>query len=362
MNPLSYKPHVAEVLPRLRRFYERQAGDQILATMAIPSPTLDDFARRYPQPECDYPDPAERADYWDRLWRERIAVEDDSMPAAVLSEFDQGLYCGLLGGEVRFLAHKDSGWVSSMTPALLSDWSEFDRLRFDPANLWWQRYQNQIRVFLERGRGKWGISHLIATNGLNLVFELVGATKTYLSLDESPDYVERAIELAFDLNMRVQSEFFATVPLFEGGTFSNFGQWFPGRIVSESVDPFHMTSVAYFERWGRAPLERLLAQFDGGVLHLHGNGRHLVEAAATVRGLKGVLLLDDRGFPAAFDVVAELKARMGDVPVAVFADYPKFADRLARHDLPGGVLYQVRGVPDVATANRLMEAVRAYRV
>ena len=132
------------------------------------------------------------------------------------------------------------------------------------------------------------------------------------------------------------------MPLLEGGTFSNFAQWIPGRIVSESLDPFHMTSVAYFERWGREPAERILGAFDGGVIHIHGNGRHLLEAAATLEGLKAILLMDDRGFPAAFDVLADLKARVGDVPVAVFADYAKFVERLHRHELPGGVMYQVQ--------------------
>jgi hypothetical protein len=132
--------------------------------------------------------------------------------------------------------------------------------------------------------------------------------------------------------------------------------------VSESIDPFHMTSVDYFERWGREPAERILATFDGGVIHIHGNGRHLLEAAATIRGLKALLLLDDRGFPRAFDIIRDLKARVGDVPVAVFADYEPFCERLRRHDLPGGVLYRVQHVPHVDAANRCQEDVRAYRV
>jgi hypothetical protein len=173
--------------------------------------------------------------------------------------------------------------------------------------------------------------------------------------------VRRAIDFAFDLNVRVQQTFFANVPSVEGGTLSNFAQWLPGRVVSESIDPYHMTSVAYFERWGREPAERIMNRFDGGVIHVHGNGRHLLEAAATLRGLKAILLLDDRGFPAAFDVIEELKARVGGVPVSLFAPYEAFVDCLRRHALPGGVFYQVRGVPDVSLANRCMEEVRAYR-
>jgi hypothetical protein len=350
------------VLTRLSALYEGQARDRVFATMDVPGPTLADFARRYPQPECDYPDPLERARFWDALFRERVDIEDDSLPGAYLSEFDQGLYGGLLGGEVRFLAHREVGWVSSMLPPLLSNWSEFERLRFDPSHPWWARYGRQLEVFVEQGGGKWGISHFILIDALNFVFELVGATQTYLSVEQCPDQVRRAIDFAHDLNVRVQRTFFESVPMLQGGTLSNFAQWIPGRIVSESLDPYHMTSVDYFERWGREPAERMLGAFDGGVLHIHGNGRHLLRAVATLRGLKAVLLLDDKGFPLACDVLPELKARTGDVPVALFIEYPKFVERLERHELLGGVMYQVRNVPDVAAANRCMEKVRAYRV
>jgi hypothetical protein len=362
MPSLEYKPNYPEVLERLHAFYDRRYGDRILATMQVPSPAIEDFKASYPTSQCEYPDPETRAEFWDRFLYERISVEDDSMPVAYLSEFDQGLYGGMLGGEVRFMAHPDNGWISSMVPPLLRDWSGFDRLQFNEANPWWQRYLTQLRVFAERSRGKWGVSHFILIDALNFVFELIGATATYLSVEEEPDLVRRAIDLAFDLNVRAQRTFFETIGLFERGTFSNFAQWMPGRIVSESLDPFHMTSVAYFEKWGREPAERILGTFDGGVIHIHGNGRHLLPAASSIRGLRAILLLDDTGFPAAFDVIAELKRRMGDMPTAVHAEYEPFVERLERHALPGGVLYKVNDVPDIDAANRLMEKVRAYRV
>lgn len=362
MQTLAYKPGHSKVIERLRSLYDRRAGDRIFATLTIPSPTLADFARQYPHAQCEYPDPFQRAEFWDRLLAERVTIEDDSLPSAYLSEFDQGLYGGLLGGEVRFMAHPDVGWISSMLPPLLKDWSEFDRLRFDKSHPWWQRYLRQLDIFVQRSRGKWGISHFILIDALNFVFELVGATRAYLSIEECPETVGRAIDFAHDLNVQVHRTFFEVVPMLEGGTFSNFGQWIPGRIVSESLDPYHMTSVHYFEKWGREPAERILGTFDGGVIHIHGNGRHLLKAAATLKGLKAILLLDDLRIPLAFDVLADLKARVGDVPLALFADYAKFVERLDRHDLPGGVVYQVKNVPDVATANRLMEKVRAYRV
>jgi hypothetical protein len=362
MKPsLAYKPHAEAVLERLQGFYERRGEDRIFASMETPSRTLARFRQTHREGFCAYPDPRQRIVFWDSLLRERSALEDDSIPSAYLSELDQGLYGGLLGGEVRFLCHPENGWISSMVPPLLKDWSEFDRLRLDAGHPWFQRYLEQLQVFVEGSAGKFGISHFILIDGLNFLFELFGATRTYLELLDHPEQVRRAIDFAFDLNVWVQEAFFDRVPGLAGGTFSNMVQWIPGRIVSESVDPFHMTSVETFEEWGREPVERLWSHFDGGVLHLHGNGRHLLPAVRSLRGLKALYLGDDRGFPPAFEVLSELKARVGDLPLLVGVDWGPFQSALEEHRLVGGVFYQVRGVPDGATANRFMERVRAYR-
>lgn len=361
MEGLAYKPCAAEVVERLRLLYARQAPDRIFASFSVPSAALDQFARQYAQGFCDYPDPNRRAAFWDRYLAERAGLEDDSIPSAYLSEMDQGLYGGLLGGEVQFLAHPENGWISSMVAPLLSDWSGFDRLRLDTGHPWFRRYRQQLEVFGRAADGKFGISHFILIDGLNFVFELVGATNTYLALSERPEMVRRAIDLAYEINVAVQDEFFARVPGWAGGTFSNMVQWIPGRIVSESVDPFHMTSVACFEQWGREPAERIFAHYDGGVLHIHGNGRHLLEAVCTLRGLKAIYLGDDRGYPSAFEVLPELRARTGDVPLVLEVDWGRFVEALDQQRLCGGVFYRVTGAADIATANRLMERVRAYR-
>mgnify|MGYP005837694803 CR=1 FL=1 len=361
LHTLHYKRNLDEVLERLCALYARRTSDRILASFQVPSRALRTFAIEHAEGFCDYPDPEERIRFWDAFLAERRDLEDDSIPCAYLSEFDQGLYGGLLGGEVQFMCHPENGWISSMVPPLLQDWSAFDILAFNTTHPWWQRYQRQLRVFVEGAEGRFGISHFILINGLNLVFELLGATRTYLSLIERPEMVERAIEMAYALNLTVQRAFFETVPSLRGGTCSNMVQWMPGRIVSESVDPFHMTSVDYFERWGRAPVERILGQFDGGVLHIHGNGRHLLEAVATVRGLKAIYLGDDRAFPPAFEILGELRQRVGDIPLVVGMPWGPFVEALARHELVGGVFYQVSDAPSVAEANRIMERVRVYR-
>jgi len=361
METLQYKRNIDDTIDRLRLFLEDRVQDRIFAMFDVPVRALEEYNSTHPEGYCTYPDPAERTAFWDAYLRERSAVDDDSVPSAYLSEFDQGLYGGLLGGEVQFMCH-DNGWISSMVAPILSDWSEFEGLHFDESHPWFEKYLRQLRIFVDGAAGKFGISHFILIDGLNFVFELVGATKTYESLLERPELVRRAVDFAYDLNVKVQETFFEHVPGFRGGTFSNMVQWIPGKIVSESVDPFHMTSPDYFEIWGRDNIERMFARFDGGVLHIHGNGRHLLDSVKTLRGLKAIWLGDDTGYPKAFEMLHEIKRHTADIPLVVTADYPGFTRKLERNELPGGVFYWVMNTPDVDTANRCMDRVRAYRV
>ena len=358
--PLSYCPSGERILPRLRQLYEHRCQQIVLAKMNVPSQAIKEFAGRNKEGFCDYPDIRKRLEFWDGYMREHILIYDDSIPNAYLTEMDQGLYGGLFDGDVRFLCDTRTGWISSMVPPIMKDWSEFDKLSFGTEHKWYRRYVNQLDKFIQASRGKYGISHFILINGLNFVFELVGATQTYIDLTERPEMVRRAIGLAHKVNLQVHKTFFEKVQLIEGGTCSNFAQWIPGRIVSESIDPFHMTSVDYFERWGREPVERIFSFFDGGVIHIHSNGRHLLKAASTLKGLKAIYLLDEKDNPLAFEVLGDLKKQTGEVPIVCPAKFSAFYQALKEHRLLGGVFYDVSDVPNVQTANNCMDMAREY--
>jgi hypothetical protein len=124
-----------------------------------------------------------------------------------------------------------------------------------------------------------------------------------------------------------------------------------------------MTSIDYFEEWGREPVERIFAQFDGGIVHLHANGRHLLRPASTLKGLKAIVLQDDRDFPPSFEILPEARQQIGDTPLVVFnIEFADFNRLLEAHQLVGGVFYFVKHVPDVSSANRCMDLVRAYQI
>jgi len=81
------------------------------------------------------------------------------------------------------------------------------------------------------------------------------------------------------------------------------------------------------------------------VLPIDANGRHLLEAVSSMRGLNALFLGDDKDFPSAFSVLADLKKRVGEMPLVVQVELPDFLDALETHRLPGGVLYRVLSVP-----------------
>ena len=367
---LRYKANAGEVLERLRLLIGRRALDQIFAAFILPTGAMKGFQAQYAGNfSTEYPDPQQRVRFWDAHLRERELLEDDSIPAAYPSEFDQGLYGGLLGGDVRFLSmpadgYVSSGWISSMVPPLLRDWSEMRQLDLAAArkNVWFERYCRQLSMMSDAAEGKFGICHLIVIDSLNFVFELVGATRTYLSMRETPGEVREAIELAYHLNRMIHDTFFEMVPGVEGGTCSWVMPWLPGRIICESLDPFHMTSAKDLEAWGREPLERLVSDYDGAVLHLHANGWYQLETACSLRGIKALLLVNELRYPPAIEIAWDLRRRSGEMPLSMAVDYVDFLAALHSHGLPGGVFYYVSGAPGIDAANRTMELVREYRV
>jgi len=123
-----------------------------------------------------------------------------------------------------------------------------------------------------------------------------------------------------------------------------------------------MTSVEDYEQWGEKNVQRMFDHFDGGVLHIHSNGRHLLKAVSRLKGLKAILMLDEKDNPPAFDVLTEMKNSVGEVPLVVAVDEDKFEYHLNRNSLPGGVVYGGKSSKSVDEVNRIMERVRNYRI
>lgn len=362
MQQLAYKPNAGHIAERLTDLWSRRAQDRIFAHMMIPSPALLEFECTHQDGPTEYPDPHERITFWDRHLESERHIEDDWLPIAYLSEFDQGLYAGLCGAEIRYMMHSGIGWVSSMCAPMLDDLSRIEELRIDPDHPMLGVLDRQLEIFREGARGKFGIAPFIVIDALNFVAELRGMTQAFIDVIESPEEAERLMRFAYDLNVFVQERVQNALDDFAGGSFVNMGSWAPGRPILFSVDAYHMAAPDYFEEWGRPYIQPLLDHFGGGLLHLHSNGRHLLPNVRTMEGLVCVYLLDEDWAERAYDGLDEYHAQADGVPLVVNCRWDEFVGDLNAKRLPGNVLYQVSGVPSVDEANRVMEKVRGYRV
>jgi len=357
-----YKRNYKQVIGRLNELYSFQGLDRIYAKMNIPNPALEKFKEKKYDGEVDYPNIEERIFFWDEFLSVYSDLEDDSIPSAYLSEFDEGLYGAIVGADIRFMQNTSWGWVSSMVSPFVKDLREFKNFKLDGENLWFKRYTEQLRLFVERSNGKFGVSHFILIDGLNFLIELRGATDTYYDLIDDPEGVRYAIEFSEKLNLWIHNYFFSIVGLYEGGTCSNLAQWLPGRIVSESIDPFHLTSPDMFNVWGRETIQKMFDNFDGGIVHIHSNGHHLIENVAGLKKLKCIALLDEDFNRPVYEKLEQLDTKRGRIPYHISIPYEVFADRLIRKELPSNIFYNVLGVPDKACANKLMAEVKKYKV
>jgi len=329
--------------------------------MNIPNLLIEKYRTEDIDGEVGYPDIAKRAAFWDKTLSIFKNLKDDSIPSCYLSELDEGLYGGLLGGETKFIHSCSNGWISSMTVPFLKNLDYVEEFKLEEENEWFKRYKTQLGQFIDKADGKYAISHFVLSNGLNLFFELRGATNTYYDVMETPDKAGLLVDFAIKLNIWVHEVFFNTVGLIHGGTASINAQWLPGRIVFESVDPFHLTSPDMFEEWGRKPIQKVFDFFDGGIVHLHSNGHHLLENIISLNRLKCIVFYDEDFGTPTYMKLNSLSSKSGGIPMVIPIPYEVFVDKLVKKELPTNILYDVKGAPDVKTSNEVMDEVKNYR-
>ena len=349
---------------RLNELLTGRGMDRVYAIMPQRNPVIAEYAAGHQAGEVPFPDIEERAQFWTRVCAAHPAgLLDDSVPNCYLWEFDQGLIGGVLGADVRMLCEPASGHITSMTKPLAHNLEEALQARWDESSIWWRRYIGQMDVFARAAaRNGFGISHMTVLSGLNFLLELCGATDAYLALIDEPALAREVMAYSVRINQIIQRAFFDHVPLYAGGTASYAIQWMPGRVIAESVDSFHMTSVDWFEEHGRWILEQTVQPFDGMMMHLHANGLHLLQGVSTVSKLQIITLGDDVTVPfRIYERLAELDKLRGPVPLAASIPCAVFEERLNAGTLTPNVLYYVQDVAGVDAANRLMERVRAYR-
>jgi hypothetical protein len=361
MATLAFKRNAMATAQRLRMLWDRQSLDCTFAHMMVCTQTLRKFAETHVDGPTIYPDPCERIRFWESSLSETRDLEDDWLPIAYLSEFDQGIVGGALGEDMRFMMHKDIGWISSMCAPVMDNLADCNLLRIDPEASAIKLMDEQVRIFSDCARGKFGVAPFIIIDGMNFVAEMRGMTQAFEDVIDNPEAVVRMMDFALEFNAFLQERVRGMTDGFMGGSFVNMGSWCPGNPVLFSVDAYHMASPDFYYQWGVPHLQMMLDRFGGGLLHLHSNGWHLLPHVVKLRHLKCIYFADEKWNPRAYDQLPKLHKQAAGTPLIISCQYGEFERDLDASRLPGNVLYDVQNVPSVEQGNRLMEKVRAYR-
>ena len=174
-----YKKNAEQVYERMTELFSGNGKDKIYAKL-IPK----DRKRTVYENADDVPYPEVTENDLEQLLNDYIDftdLEDDGFPFKYPREFDQGLYGAIFGAKVRF--NRDGGGISSMSYPFAKDLSEVADYKLDENNVWYQRYKSRVELYTKCLKGKIGISDIICINGLNFMYEMIGATDTYYCLD-----------------------------------------------------------------------------------------------------------------------------------------------------------------------------------
>jgi hypothetical protein len=341
-----YRPDVDEVVARYRQYWEGRMPDRLLAMVSL---TDEDITR----PWGEWPDYERAWEEFDRLFRRRVPIRDDSIPAA-LPGLGMGPWGGMFGAEVKL-----QPMVSASKP--FPSLEALRNLGFDRDSYWVRRQLEAVEYFCQRSRGRFAVAPPETPSGVNFLYGLRGVD-VFIDLLEQPELCLQIIDWLRPICIWLVEQFKALTGSYQDGVFDHWQVWLPGNPVWLSVDMNCQCSPEFYDRFGFQDTQAFIDRFGGGFLHLHKpTGTYLLPKLVKHTRMMGIEFLHDLGFlETCFEGLEEIR-RIVPGGIHIDCDFRQFTERLQARTLPAGIIYHVKNCPGVDEANRLMSAVRDYR-
>ncbi|MCW5977927.1 MAG: hypothetical protein KIT09_07605 [Bryobacteraceae bacterium] len=387
-----YKRDPAGAMDRLVKFWRREARERILITTLPPNPYWDRYLQdrgytaRYrisapgyaltyfPEDVSSFPaqclaveDPGRVIEMIDIQQRLCLDLEDDSLPVGYPSlHFGEGVFGAFAGAAVEFSSNGLYTWSATSAPPV-REWDDMEGVLAAPLREPWRsRFESMAKYAAAHAAGGYGLRTFITIDTLNLAVEWRGSTAAYTDVIDAPEKLERIFDHGVALNQEVIALETAHLDPYNHRVFENpaFCALAPaiGKPVL-SIDAFTLVAPRLYRELGLPYQQRLIDQFGGAHMHLHGTKLYkLLPAVAQLRGLLSIELGDDGLGPADPSPIENLRRIQdeitGDAPLFVHCDGRQFSRGLQARTLAGGVHYCVRDVGGIAEANAL--AARAH--
>ncbi|MHB9090700.1 MAG: uroporphyrinogen decarboxylase/cobalamine-independent methonine synthase family protein, partial [Chloroflexota bacterium] len=158
------------------------------------------------------------------------------------------------------------------------DWSEMERVRFDPANPWFQRLAEFTAKLKEHAAGRYPVgAGLLGATPSDLMMIFRGQERFAVDMYDSPALVVTLAERSVQFCVDAMAHIMALVPTYHGGwtgTIRYF--WAPEPMLETGEDLAFMMSPAAHKRFV-VPIHRAFCRhYPCNILHLHSAQLHTV--------------------------------------------------------------------------------------
>jgi hypothetical protein len=234
-------------------------------------------------------DPAQNAAWLDRAEQSLLARADmpDDMPPAIVAGGGVHFTGAIFGAPIRVTAN-----MLTSDP-ILPDWAAAKDVRYDPGNPWVQRALGLARQLLTRSAGRYAVTPGLIEGPSDICASLRGITELAGDLYTHPEEVRALAKVGAEAWAAYLRAMHAIVPLYDGGTVTQWNVWAPGRAAAFQEDFCTVISPRQYREFFQ-PLDRELArQVDIFWVHVHAGEIHLVSELLTMAEVRGVQIVHD---------------------------------------------------------------------
>lgn len=236
-----------------------------------------------------YYDPAQNADLLEQA-EQGLAMRaqwPDDMPPALVAGGGVHFTGAVFGAPVRA--------TSNMLTAepIIDDWYQANAIRYDPDNIWVRRALGLAQQLVARSAGHYAVIPGLIEGPSDICAALRGITRLARDLYEHPTEVTRLASKGAEAWQALARDLFAIIPLYDGGTVTQWNLWAPGRAAALQEDFCTVISPRQYRQFF-LPLDRKLARsVDLLWVHVHAGAIHLVDELLTIEEIRGIQIVND---------------------------------------------------------------------
>jgi len=211
----------------------------------------------------------------------------DDMPPAIVA-----------GGGVHF-AGASFGAPVQVTASMLTsepiihDWLQAESIRFDLDNEWVRRALGLARQLVGRGKGRYAVTVGLLEGPSDICAALRGISQLAEDIYVHPTEVRRLAEMAAQAWVTYARAMHEIVPLYDGGTVTQWSIWAPGRAAAFQEDFCTVISPRTYREFFKPLDQQLAREVDLFWVHVHAGEIHLVDELLTMDEVRGIQIVHD---------------------------------------------------------------------